>query len=83
MKITVEEMDVKVRACLERVGFQFDTAEEFKAFIALSNKVEMREHDGYYETIHNDIILFKFKPLEQNKEKMFELKSEVEYFDYV
>ena len=83
MKMTIEEMDVKTRECLERVGFQFDTAEEFKAFLALSNKVEMREHDGYYETIHNDIIIFRFKPLESDKEKMFELESKVEYFEYV
>ena len=83
MKITVAEMDVKARECLERVGLTFDTAEEFKAFLALSNKVEMREHDGYYELIHNDIILFRFKPLESDLSKRFELESLVEYFEYV
>ena len=83
MKITIEEMDTKVRACLERVGFVFKTAITIKEFIELDNRVQMRKHDGYYELIHNDIIIFRFKPLEQDKEKMFELESDVEHFEYV
>ena len=83
MKITVEEMDTKVRACLERVGFVFKTAITIKEFIELDNRVKMRKHDGYYELIHNDIILFRFKPLESDLSKRFKQESLVEYFEYV
>ena len=83
MKITIEEMDTKVRECLERVGFVFKTAITIKEFIELDNSVQMRKHDGYYELIHNDIILFRFKPLNPDMSKQFELESMVEYFEYI
>ena len=83
MKITIEEMDTKVRACLERVGFVFKTAITIKEFIELDNRVKMRKNDGYYELIHNNIIIFRFKPLNPDMSKRFELESDVEYFEYV